>query len=262
MELQKQKIKRIKKFAQYFLTNEEILNLEAELLDPKEKEVLEIGAGDGRLSEKILQHQPKKLILVEIDKRFCFELKKKFSNLKNVEVLNQDFLDLKIKRIDIITGNAPYNISSLIILKLREIKFDYALLLLQKEFVDRLIAQPSTSNYGRLSAMAEAYFNVEPLKIVKKENFFPIPKVDSQFVKIIRKKNPSLEKNFEKISAALFSHRLASVKNALFHSRKIFGWKKEEAKEIIKKLKNREKKVFMLSWQEINEIAKIIREKQ
>lgn len=249
-------MKKLKKFGQHFLSNNRILELEAEILNPKGKKVLEIGAGDGRLSEKILEKEPEKLFLVEIDKRFFYELEKKFSKFKNVKIINQNFLDLEVKKVDLIIGNVPYNISSLIILKLREIEFEFALLLLQKEFVERLIAFPSTSNYGRLSVLASAYFEISPLFIVEKENFVPIPKVDSWLIKIRKKPYQNLEENFEKVSAALFSHRLATVKNAIFHSRKIFGWDKEKVKTIIKKLKNKEKKVFMLSWQEVNEIAK------
>ncbi|MCX8163074.1 MAG: 16S rRNA (adenine(1518)-N(6)/adenine(1519)-N(6))-dimethyltransferase RsmA [Candidatus Micrarchaeota archaeon] len=253
------KTKKTKIFGQHFLKNEDVLELEAKITNLANKEVLEIGAGDGRLTKKLLEQRPKKVLAIEIDRELCYQLEKKFKNeisQGRLEIVNEDFLNLDIKKIDIIIGNVPYNISSKIILKLRKIEFEKAILMMQKEFCQRLAAPPATSEYGRISALAQAYFDIEQIAQVSKENFYPKPKVDSQIIMLKRKKTPKLSKNFELVSAALFAHRLADVKNAIKRSRHFFGWTKEEVGEKLKKFKNYDKKVFMLNWQEINQIAK------
>ncbi|MEM4197019.1 MAG: 16S rRNA (adenine(1518)-N(6)/adenine(1519)-N(6))-dimethyltransferase RsmA [Candidatus Anstonellaceae archaeon] len=253
--------KQLKRLGQHFLKNPKILEMEADLAKIEGKEVLEIGAGNGSLTRQLLEKRPKKLIAVEIDRGLCFELKKKFQKQISqgiLEIVNEDFLKLEIEKIDIIVGNVPYYISSQIILKLTKINFKQAILMMQKEFCQRLLAKPGTSFYGRLSAIANAYFQIEPLAIITKDNFYPQPKVDSQLIRIKKRPDPNLEKNFEQISAALFAHRLADVKNALKKSRKFFGFNKEQAKIYFEKFKKYDKKVFMLSWKEINQIAKDI----
>jgi len=246
--------KKIKKFGQHFLQNPEILEFEARAANPTGKQVLEIGAGDGRLSEILLSLKPKKLILVEIDPELCSILKNKFENKKNVLIKQANFLDLDIKKVELIVGNIPYSITSKILLKLTKIEFDYAILMLQKEVCNRIIAKPATSEYGRLSVIMSAYFEITTILEVSKENFYPKPKVDSTIIKIIKKPFIKLPENFELITAALFSHRLMNVKNALYHSRKMLNLDKTQIKEIIKKIKN-DKKVFMLNLNEIIEIA-------
>ena len=105
---------------------------------------LEIGPGDGQLSEKIIQlSQPIKLI--EIDQNLNQILNSRFSKYKNVDVINDDVLKLDLKLLSnsntIILGNLPYNISSQIIFKVLEsnIEYKYAIFLIQKELADRFI---------------------------------------------------------------------------------------------------------------------------
>jgi 16S rRNA (adenine1518-N6/adenine1519-N6)-dimethyltransferase len=246
--------RKIKELGQHFLVNEEILELEAKIADIEGKKVIEIGAGDGRLTQKLLEKKPKEIIAIEIDKKLCEILKKKFSKNKKVKILEKDFLKVNIKKIDRIVGNIPYSQTSKIILKLSKIEFEKAIIMLQKEVGLRMLAKPASSEYGRLSVFCQAYFDIKPVYIVNKENFSPIPKVDSIILKIT-KKNIKIPENFEKITAAIFSHRLEKLKNAIFHSRKIFGKSKEEIKKIIKKLKNKDKKVFMLELSEIIDLA-------
>ena len=107
-----------KSLGQNFLVDKNILNLIADLgeIEPSDI-VLEVGAGTGNLTEKILQKKPKKLILVEKDKNLSKFLKKKFDN--DVEVINDDILNYNPKiyynKKIIIFGNLPYNISTQIL---------------------------------------------------------------------------------------------------------------------------------------------------
>ena len=97
-----------KKLSQHFLASDEILQEEAELLSPQGEDVLEIGAGDGRLSKKIISLAPKSLALVEIDEKWAAHLQKKFRKFENVRILHQDFLELGNDfKTGIIYGYAP-----------------------------------------------------------------------------------------------------------------------------------------------------------
>ncbi|MFH0927510.1 MAG: 16S rRNA (adenine(1518)-N(6)/adenine(1519)-N(6))-dimethyltransferase RsmA [Candidatus Micrarchaeota archaeon] len=246
-----------KRLGQHFLDNVQALRLEATLIETEGKDILEIGAGDGRLSSELLAQNPKSLTLIEIDKKWAAHLAKKFSSEKSVQILNQDFLELPENfKTQVIYGNIPYNITSKILAKLAKMDFENCILCMQKEVVERICAPPSSKRYGRLSVFCQLHFYTNPLHEIPREFFTPPPKVDSQLVQLIPKDASHLPKNLEQISAALFSHRLASAKNALFHSRKMFGWQKEQARAHISKRLKTEKKVFMLSPGEVVEIAK------
>ncbi|PIT84585.1 ribosomal RNA small subunit methyltransferase A [Candidatus Micrarchaeota archaeon CG10_big_fil_rev_8_21_14_0_10_45_29] len=249
--------------SQHFLIDEAALKTEAGLLKAKGKSVLEIGAGDGRLSKEILACAPKSLTLVELDAKWANFLKHKFRKNKNVKIKNKDFLTISDKcDAQIISGNVPYNISSSILLKLSKLNFSNCILCMQKEVVERICAPPATAHYGRLSAFCQLHFSLTPLFEIPASSFHPPPKVDSRLLQLTPKKErQKIPKNFEKISAALFSHRLATVQNALFHSRKAIHMQKGQAREFAKSLKTAGKKVFMLSPQEILHIAKMLEEK-
>lgn len=202
-----------KSLGQSFVKNRRILTREAGLVDIKDKVVLEIGAGDGRLSEVLLAKQPKKLFLVELDKDLVDLLKKKFAEKENVEVISGDFLKIKPFSVDVIFGNIPYYLSSKITFKLLDWEFEKAVLMVQKEFGEKMVAQPGAKNYGRLSITSQICFMVEKKFTVSKENFFPKPKVDS--VVMVLKKRRKLSEWEEKLIKELFSHKNKTVENAL-----------------------------------------------
>lgn len=246
-----------KRLGQHFINEPKILQNEAGLLDISQKDVLEIGAGDGRLSEQLLTQNPKSLTLIELDKKLAAVLAKKFEKNKLVSILNQDFLQIPDDfKTQIIYGNIPYNITSQILTKLARMKFENCVLCMQKEVVLRVCSPPSSKRYGRLSVFCQLHFQTNPLYEIPRDFFTPPPKVDSQLIQLLPIQKKDIPKNLEQISAALFSHRLASTKNAILHSRKIWGWSKQEAREQISKRLKIDKKVFMLSPQEVVQIAK------
>lgn len=245
-----------KRLGQHFLLDRGALEYESKIIDIAGMDVLEIGPGDGRLSELLLAQKPSKLILIEIDRRWADYLARKFAKEKNVQIINTDFLEIDDGfDVHAIIGNIPYNISSKILLKLAKMKFLSALLCMQKEVVQRICAPPASEQYGRLSVFCQLNFVLKPMMQIPKESFKPVPKVDSQIVQLVPKNQVKLPKNIERTTSALFSHRLAAVSNALFHSRKMFGWNKEEAKKIGRQSKFANKKVFMLSPDEVLQIA-------
>lgn len=246
--------------SQHFLTDREVLKAEANALEAQGKDVLEIGAGDGRLSQLVYSHAPNSLTLVELDKQWAGKLRAKFNRKRGVKILNQDVLELPDSLpIDRVIGNIPYQITSPILLKLAKWKPERAVLCIQKEVAARMAAQAGSSEYGRLSVFAQLHFEIKPLIFVPRTSFHPVPKVDST-VLLLKPKAGShaLPPHLDLISAALFSHRLASVGNALLHSRRLWGWDKKKARQAAQTLKCPEKKVFQLDPSEVVDIAKAL----
>ena len=125
-----------KSLGQNLLIDQNIINKISNLVDIKNKTVLEIGPGTGNLTKKILEKKPKKIFLIEKDKRFCEILNLKLSSFKNYTLFNEDILEFNIDKnlnIDLVFGNLPYNISTQIFAKF--IKLKNGLLHFQKLFL-------------------------------------------------------------------------------------------------------------------------------
>jgi len=164
---------------------------------------------------------------------------------------------------DICISNIPYQLSSLIIERLAFFKKP-AVLCVQKEFAERVVAKPSNKNYSRISFLCDVYFNRYYLYTVSKNCFFPKPKVDSALIKLIPKqhtivddlKKKEVEKFFDFVKM-IFVHRKKNLSNALISSRKNLSIsdKKILKKFIEKELKDYvDKKVFMLKPEEVKDI--------
>lgn len=188
--------------------------------------VLEIGPGRGELTALLLE-KVKKVIAVEIDPSLCAILKDKFSSSQNFELINQDILEfnpslhsrgaVKVK----VVANLPYYISTPIIIHLlehREIIKDIYLTL-QKELAGRLAAQPGSKEYGSISCFVQFYSDVKILFPIKNTSFWPIPKVDSSFIKLKIRSKPKVkvsdEQLFFKLVRSAFGQRRKSIKNSL-----------------------------------------------
>lgn len=213
-----------KKFGQNFLVDESLLDKIVSIAgNIKNKNILEIGPGPGGLTYSILKQNPKKLISIEIDTDLEKILKIEFENYKNFEVINCDALKINEKQffdgnINII-ANLPYNVGTTLLIKwLNNIKiFDSFTLLLQKEVVDRIVAEPKTKDYGRLTILVQALCEAKKAFDVKPTFFLPPPKVVSSVVHIVPKKNIeniNIEK-LSKITQQLFSNRRKKIKKAM-----------------------------------------------
>ena len=221
------------------------------------KGVLEIGPGDGRLTGELLACGAEKVTAVEKDRKLVGLMRKDFGRNRKVEIVQGDILEYPAGRFDRIAGNIPYYISSPILFRLLEFEFGYAILCVQKEFGLRMAAQAGVGNYGRLSVMAQHYFEVKPLLEVPRIAFAPVPKVDS-IVMGIAKKNIPRDPKFELVANALFQHRLKTVRASLSTSGKMLGLGKREARERGDKVKYSDRRVFSLAGSEIMEIAKSV----
>ena len=145
----------------------------------------------------------KKMILIEKDMDLIENLKNNFSEYNNSSIINIDFLKYNLGGLNKpmrIIGNLPYNISTEVIFKMCNCnKIIDMHFMLQKEVVDRIIAESNSKIYGRLSIMAQAYFNVKKLCDISENVFSPRPKVKSSFVRFSTRQYPFHDKAHENI---------------------------------------------------------------
>ena len=216
-------IKAKKSLGQNFLTDKNIIDKIVNTVPIKDKIILEVGPGTGNLTSYILKKKPKKTYLIEKDNELILSLKKNFQN--KVEIINNDILKINEKKIskEILTvfGNLPYNISTEILCKWvvglnnKDFWFDNLVLMFQKEVAERIIAKYNSSNYGRLSVLANWKLEIKKILDIRPECFMPMPKVDSSLLIFKPKKNfyPLKDpKNIEMITKIFFNHRRKMLK--------------------------------------------------
>ena len=214
-----------KKWGQNFLVDKNLQDKIVSTVNPQANDhILEIGPGEGVLSERILP-QVKEMLAVEIDPLLVDQLNKQ-KNLNDLNVIQGDILlnsirDLPITNPVRVIGNIPYNITSPIIFWLIE-QLDYwddAFVMTQKEVAQRLTAKVGTKAYGRLTVVVGAYLNVDYRFTIPPNVFIPKPKVDSAFIWLTKKKHPLIEDDnyikFNKIVAAAFNQRRKMLRNSM-----------------------------------------------
>ncbi|CRG95677.1 small subunit rRNA dimethylase, putative [Plasmodium gallinaceum] len=189
-----------KKHGQHLLKNPGILDKIIMAAKIKSSDiVLEIGCGTGNLTIKLLPIA-KKVITIDIDARMISEVKKRclYEGYNNLEVYEGDAIKTVFPKFDICTANIPYKISSPLIFKLIAHRplFKCAVLMFQKEFAERMLANVGDSNYSRLTINVRLFCKVIKICNVNRSSFNPPPKVDSIIVKLIPKETNFLT-NFD-----------------------------------------------------------------
>ena len=218
-------IKVKKSLGQNFLIDQNIIDKIINIVEIKDKSILEIGPGTGNLTKNILKKKPKKLIVIEKDNDLAESLKKNLED--NIKIINDDVLKVDENELDVdvltVFGNLPYNISTEILcnwivnIKNKNFWFDNLVLMFQKEVADRIIAKFNTKNYGRLSILSNWKLEIEKICDVKPSSFFPKPKIDSSVLLLKPKidffplSNP---KNLEKLTRTFFMHRRKMLKKS------------------------------------------------
>ncbi len=221
-------IKAKKSLGQNFLIDKNVLNKIVEIIKIEDRIVLEIGPGTGNLTSLILKQKPKKFYVIEKDERLSSYLSKEFDN--QISIISNDVLkfDEKIffkeKNKLIVFGNLPYNISTEILcrwilnLKNDNFWFDKLILMFQKEVADRIIAKFNTSNYGRLTIIANWKLDIQKILDIKPNSFSPKPKIESSLLVFSPKKNFFKIKdpqNLEKVTRIFFNHRRKMLKKPM-----------------------------------------------
>jgi 16S rRNA (adenine1518-N6/adenine1519-N6)-dimethyltransferase len=202
-----------KRFGQHFLHEAGVLARIIHAIDPKSGEfIVEIGPGEGVLT-RLLLSRAGKIEVIELDRDLAARLKH-----ENIVVHQADALDFDFGQFPLgmrVVGNLPYNISTPLLFHLaryaervRDMHF-----MLQLEVVERMVAAPSTPEYGRLSVALQARFRMKKLFNVSKGAFRPPPKVESAVIRL-EPLAQILEIDDELLRRA-FSARRKTLRNAL-----------------------------------------------
>ena len=211
-----------KNLGQHFLKDQNIVDKLVRYINPSQNdEIIEIGPGEGIMTKSIIK-KVRKMILIEKDIDLIENLKNNFSEY-NSSIINIDFLKYNLDGLNKpmrIIGNLPYNISTEVIFKMcncnKVIDMHF---MLQKEVVDRIVAESNSKIYGRLSIMAQAYFNVKKLFDISENVFSPRPKVKSSFVRFSTRQYPFYdevhENIFYNIVKSAFEGRRKMIKTSL-----------------------------------------------
>ncbi len=194
--------------------------------------VLEIGAGLGALTIPVARIA-QKVIAVDKDPKIIDILRTEIiaNNLSNVVLMDRNILKVDIKALAedfgrgiVVMGNLPYNISSQILVQLIKSRkaVSRAVLMFQKEMAQRLTAEPSCKEYGRLTVMLQYCSHIKKVADVKASLFFPKPKVDSEVLELRFKKVLEYEADDEtflfRVVKAAFGNRRKTLKTSLYAS--------------------------------------------
>jgi 16S rRNA (adenine1518-N6/adenine1519-N6)-dimethyltransferase len=205
------------RLSQNFLIAPEFPMEIAERLPLLGKSVLEIGAGTGFLTAELAKHA-KTVTAVEVDPDLLSELKEQLAGAKNVKIKIADALEFDLSGYDCIFGALPYHLSSPLLFRILATGCPDAVLVLQKEFAERLCGAPGSKDWSRLSAMAQADYDATLVDVIPAHCFFPIPNVDSAIVHLTRKPLSKRVSLNAELVAALFQHKNQNVKKSLLHS--------------------------------------------
>ena len=208
------------KLDQYFLTDDRILDrLQEYALNFNCQKVLEVGAGIGNLTDKLVQIS-EEVIAVEIDSRLVGFLKSEFKEeicQNNLHLIHGDILSIDLPSYTLSVSNLPYELSSKILFKLLPNKVPM-ILMVQKEFANRLCAKSNTPEYGRITITTGHYADVEILEIVPPSAFNVKPAVESAIVKLVPSEpeyNLEDERVFLNLVTAVFTQRRKKMSNAI-----------------------------------------------
>ena len=200
---------------QNFLMDLDVLNKQLRLarLTPGDI-VLEVGAGLGVLTWE-LSIRARQVVSYESDPRLTEYLRRDLP--ENVDLREEDALKAEWPPFDKMVANVPYSISSPLLFKLLDSDYALAVLLLQKEFADRLTAEPRTKAYGRLTVASARLADIELLEVVPSTAFHPQPRVESAIVRIIPQRSfPVMDEHlFNTLLRVVFSQRRKMLHNSL-----------------------------------------------
>lgn len=215
-----------KRFGQHFLHDRSVLDRIVREIAPRADDALvEIGPGRGALTERLIG-QSASLDCVEIDRDLAAGLETRWGKspgftLHGADALKFDFAALggaRGRRLRVI-GNLPYNISTPLLFHVAAAHehIDDLHVMLQKEVIDRIVAAPGSSDYGRLTVMLAPWFETRHLFDVGPGAFTPAPRVWSAVARLTVRREPAFEvpAAFARTVSAAFSQRRKTLRNAL-----------------------------------------------
>jgi 16S rRNA (adenine1518-N6/adenine1519-N6)-dimethyltransferase len=209
-----------KRFGQHFLSDGGIIDAIVDAIHPEAGQAMvEIGPGLAALTQPLVERLGH-LTVIELDRDLAVRLRlhKQLSVVES-DVLKVNFTELfKGQKLRVV-GNLPYNISTPILfhLLMHVGVIEDQHFMLQKEVIDRMVASPSTSDYGRLSVMLQWRYEMENVLFVPPESFEPPPRVDSAVVRMIPRTQPAPVdfQLLEKMVQVAFSQRRKLLRHTL-----------------------------------------------
>ncbi len=204
-------MKKRKRLGQHFLNSNLIAkSIVSEAKITKKDIVFELGMGLGILTP-LLCEKANKVISVDVDEKLVRNAKSTFSNIDNLIIKSGDGFKKK-DSFSIFVSNLPYSKSRDAIEWLAQTSFSHGVIMVQKEFADKLFASSSKKRKA-ISIIANHAFKIKKISKVGKNNFSPPPKVDSVILKIIQKN--TMKKDLIQTINKIFSYRRKTVKNIL-----------------------------------------------
>ena len=213
-----------KNLGQHFLTDLNIAKAIADTVDAcPEIPVLEVGPGMGVMTQYLVE-KPRPFKVVEIDRESVAYLQEHFPRLYN-NIIGGDFLRMDLREVFdgqqfVLTGNYPYDISSQIFFKMLDNKdlIPCCTGMIQHEVALRMASQPGNKQYGILSVLIQAWYNVEYLFTVEPGVFNPPPKVQSAVIRMTRNEVTDLgcdEQLFRRVVKTVFNQRRKMLRVSL-----------------------------------------------
>jgi len=221
---------------QHFLVDDRVLDrlpTYLEEIDADASHLLEIGGGTGALTDRLLAIGDE-VTVVERDRELAAFLREEFAaeiDAGELTVIEGDALEVELPDFTASVSNLPYGVSSQIAFRLFPEKKPLVLMF-QQEFAERMVAEPDTSEYGRLSVSSQHYADIELVESIPKEAFSPPPAVQSAVVRAIpREPDYAVEDEefFLRFVKALFTQRRKTIRNAIRNTGHISGLSEPEA---------------------------------
>lgn len=226
--MEKYDVKFKKKYGQNFLRNISVVERIVNVSEIGDNDlVIEVGPG-GAIMTRELSKIAGNVLAYEIDEDLKEELSKRLDGCSNVDVLFKDFLDADLVS-DVknysydklfFVSNVPYYITTPILMKIIEsnLSFSKIVMMVQKEVGDRFSTKPGSKEYGSITVLLNYFFDVKKEFLVSRNQFIPVPNVDSVIVSFTEKSNKKYLKNFlffQKIVRDSFQYKRKTIKNNL-----------------------------------------------
>jgi 16S rRNA (adenine1518-N6/adenine1519-N6)-dimethyltransferase len=247
-----------KRLGQHFAVNSDMLQrLVSHASLTEDDVVLEVGAGFGFLT-RLLSSKCKKVVAVEVDPNIMRILREQLRGLQNVDLIEGDILKVSLPPFNKVVSAPPYSLSSPLLFRLLKRRFDWAVLILQKEFAERLAASVGSKDYGRLTVTVYYRAEVELLDYVPRTMFYPPPDVDSMMVRL-KPRDPPFhvedETTFFELVRTLFTQRNKKVRNGLIPFLRKHELTRKEAVELADSMVYSAKRVRELAPEDFGILA-------
>jgi 16S rRNA (adenine1518-N6/adenine1519-N6)-dimethyltransferase len=228
--------------------------IDAADISPKDR-ILEIGPGLGFLTTELVRRATQ-VVAIEKDRTLAAFLVDHFAKASNLTVIQGDALQVGKCDCTKVVCSPPYNISSKLVLFALDKRFELTILLLQHEFVNRLIAASGSRDYGRLSVVFQAQAEAKCIATVSRSAFYPKPRVDSAIVKIKPRTDPLPihdEFVFEDLVRFLFTQRRRRLRRVL--TRYLENTPPPIMTSILKQVNILERRIFQITPRELVDLS-------